>query len=216
MMDLLEKMNWRYATKRMTGEKLPPEKVERILESIRLTASGFGLQPYNVLVIEDEELKRKILPIANNQPQITESSHLLVFTAWDGITEDKIENYIQLIANTRNIGTDSLQGFKNSMLGWLKSQTSETSFNWAARQTYIAFGTGIVAAAVEGVDATPMEGFNAAALDELLGLKEKGLRSTSILALGYRDADKDHLVNAPKVRKSKEDLVIRYSSLATV
>ncbi|WP_210411169.1 NAD(P)H-dependent oxidoreductase [Leptospira kmetyi] len=215
-MDLLEKMNWRYATKRMTGEKLPPEKVERILESIRLTASGFGLQPYNVLVIEDEELKRKILPIANNQPQITESSHLLVFTAWDGITEDKIENYIQLIANTRNIGTDSLQGFKNSMLGWLKSQTSETSFNWAARQTYIAFGTGIVAAAVEGVDATPMEGFNAAALDELLGLKEKGLRSTSILALGYRDADKDHLVNAPKVRKSKEDLVIRYSSLATV
>ncbi|PJZ27924.1 NAD(P)H-dependent oxidoreductase [Leptospira kmetyi] len=216
MMDLLEKMNWRYATKRMTGEKLPPEKVERILESIRLTASGFGLQPYNVLVIEDEELKGKILPIANNQPQITESSHLLVFTAWDGITEDKIENYIQLIANTRNIGTDSLQGFKNSMLGWLKSQTSETSFNWAARQTYIAFGTGIVAAAVEGVDATPMEGFNAAALDELLGLKEKGLRSTSILALGYRDADKDHLVNAPKVRKSKEDLVIRYSSLATV
>ncbi|AYV55450.1 NAD(P)H-dependent oxidoreductase [Leptospira kmetyi] len=216
MMDLLEKMNWRYATKRMTGEKLPPEKVERILESIRLTASGFGLQPYNVLVIEDEELKRKILPVANNQPQITESSHLLVFTAWDGITEDKIENYIQLIANTRNIGTDSLQGFKNSMLGWLKSQTSETSFNWAARQTYIAFGTGIVAAAVEGVDATPMEGFNAAALDELLGLKEKGLRSTSILALGYRDADKDHLVNAPKVRKSKEDLVIRYSSLATV
>ncbi|WP_207765524.1 NAD(P)H-dependent oxidoreductase [Leptospira kmetyi] len=215
-MDLLEKMNWRYATKRMTGEKLPPEKVERILESIRLTASGFGLQPYNVLVIEDEELKGKILPIANNQPQITESSHLLVFTAWDGITEDKIENYIQLIANTRNIGTDSLQGFKNSMLGWLKSQTSETSFNWAARQTYIAFGTGIVAAAVEGVDATPMEGFNAAALDELLGLKEKGLRSTSILALGYRDADKDHLVNAPKVRKSKEDLVIRYSSLATV
>lgn len=215
-MDLLEKMNWRYATKRMTGEKLPPEKVERILESIRLTASGFGLQPYNVLVIEDEELKRKILPIANNQPQITESSHLLVFTAWDGITEDKIENYIQLIANTRNIGTDSLQGFKNSMLGWLKSQTSETSFNWAARQTYIAFGTGIVAAAVEGVDATPMEGFNAAALDELLGLKEKGLRSTSILALGYRDADRDHLVNAPKVRKSKEDLVIRYSSLATV
>lgn len=215
-MDLLEKMNWRYATKRMTGEKLPPEKVERILESIRLTASGFGLQPYNVLVIEDEELKRKILPIANNQPQITESSHLLVFTAWDGITEDKIENYIQLIANTRNIGTDSLQGFKNSMLGWLKSQTSETSFNWAARQTYIAFGTGIVAAAVEGVDATPMEGFNAAALDELLGLMEKGLRSTSILALGYRDADKDHLVNAPKVRKSKEDLVIRYSSLATV
>ncbi|EQA52681.1 NAD(P)H-dependent oxidoreductase [Leptospira kmetyi] len=215
-MDLLEKMNWRYATKRMTGEKLPPEKVERILESIRLTASGFGLQPYNVLVIEDEELKRKILPVANNQPQITESSHLLVFTAWDGITEDKIENYIQLIANTRNIGTDSLQGFKNSMLGWLKSQTSETSFNWAARQTYIAFGTGIVAAAVEGVDATPMEGFNAAALDELLGLKEKGLRSTSILALGYRDADKDHLVNAPKVRKSKEDLVIRYSSLATV
>ncbi|PJZ59351.1 NAD(P)H-dependent oxidoreductase [Leptospira barantonii] len=216
MMDLLEKMNWRYATKRMTGEKLPPEKVERIVESIRLTASGFGLQPYNVLVIEDEELKRRILPVANNQPQIVESSHLLIFAAWDGITENKIENHIQLVANTRNIPPESLQGFKNSMLGWLKSHTHESSFNWAARQTYIALGTGIVAAAVEDVDATPMEGFNAAGLDELLGLKEKGLRSTSILALGYRDADKDHLVNAPKVRKSKEDFAIRYSSLATV
>lgn len=215
-MDLVEKMNWRYATKRMTGQKIPQEKVERILESIRLTASGFGLQPYNVLVIEDEELKRQILPVANNQPQIVESSHLLIFTAWDGVTENRIEDYIQLIANTRNVSVESLQGFQNSMLGWLKSHTHETSFNWAARQTYIAFGTGIVAAALEGVDATPMEGFKPAALDELLHLKEKGLRSTSILALGYRDAEKDSLVNAPKVRKAKEDFAIRYSSPVAV
>ncbi|TGK29701.1 NAD(P)H-dependent oxidoreductase [Leptospira yasudae] len=215
-MDLLEKLNWRYATKRMTGQKVPQENVDRILESVRLTASGFGLQPYQVLVVEDEELKRKIHPIANNQPQILESSHILIFAAWDQITESRIEDYIELIAKTRNVSVESLQGFRNSMLGWLKSQTPESSFNWAAKQTYIAFGTGIVAAAVEGVDATPMEGFNPAALDELLHLKEKGLRSTSILTLGYRDVENDRLVNAPKVRKAKEDFVIEYSSAGIV
>ncbi|EMJ93744.1 NAD(P)H-dependent oxidoreductase [Leptospira alstonii] len=213
-MDLLEKLNWRYATKRMTGRKLPREKLERILESLRLTPSGFGLQPYKVLVIEDEDLKSRILPIAFNQPQILESSHILVFAAWDKVTEDKIREHIQLIANTRNVSTEALQGFQDSILGWLKTHTEETSFHWAARQAYIALGTGVVAAAVEGVDATPMEGFNPAALDELLQLKEKGLRSTSILALGYRDVEKDGIVNAPKVRKAKEDFLIHYSSAA--
>ncbi|RHX92749.1 NAD(P)H-dependent oxidoreductase [Leptospira stimsonii] len=215
-MELLEKLNWRYATKRMTGEKVPREKVERILEAIRLTASGFGLQPYNVLVIEDEELKRQIRPIAYNQPQIEEASHLLIFAAWEQVTEEKINEYIQLISKTRNKTVESLEGFKNSMLNWLKSHTPETAYNWAARQTYISFGTGIVAAAMESVDATPMEGFNAKALDELLHLKEKGLRSTSILTLGYRDVEKDTIVNAPKVRRSKENFVIEYSPVSSV
>ncbi|MBM9579193.1 NAD(P)H-dependent oxidoreductase [Leptospira sp. 201903070] len=207
-MELLEKLRWRYATKRMTGEKVPAEKVERILEAVRLTASGFGLQPYNVIVIEDEELKRQIRPIAFNQPQIEESSHLLVFAAWDEVNEEKIEEYIQLISETRNTPSESLEGFKNSMLNWLKSHTREASSEWAARQTYIAFGTGIAAAAMENVDATPMEGFNAKALDELLHLKERGLRSTSLLTLGYRDLEKDSIVNAPKVRRAKEKFVI--------
>ncbi|EMY75942.1 nitroreductase family protein [Leptospira weilii serovar Ranarum str. ICFT] len=95
-MDLLEKLNWRYATKRMTGPKLSREKLERILESLRLTPSSFGLQPYKILVIEDEDLKSRILPIAFNQPQIAESSHILVFTAWDKVTEDNIREHIQL------------------------------------------------------------------------------------------------------------------------
>lgn len=214
-MELLEKLKWRYATKRMTGEKIPREKVERILEAIRLTASGFGLQPYNVLVIEDEELKRQIRTIANNQPQIEESSHLLVFAAWDQVSEEKIQEYIRLISETRNLTVESLEGFKNSMSNWFKSQTPESAYNWAARQTYIAFGTGIVAAAMEDVDATPMEGFNAKALDELLHLKEKGLRSTSILTLGYRDSEKDSLVKAIKVRRAKENFVIEYSNASS-
>ncbi|AOP35244.1 NAD(P)H-dependent oxidoreductase [Leptospira tipperaryensis] len=212
-MELLEKLNWRYATKRMTGEKVPQEKVERILEAVRLTASGFGLQPYNVILIVDEELKRQIRPIANNQPQIEESSHLLVFAPWDQVTEERIKEYIQLISETRNAPVESLEGFKNSMLNWLKSHTPETSYNWAARQTYIGFGTAIVAAALENVDATPMEGFNAKALDELLHLKEKGLRSTSLLTLGYRDVEKDQLLKAPKVRRAKENFVIEYSEV---
>lgn len=207
-MDILQSLEWRYATKKMNSDRVPQEKVDKILEAIRLAPSSMGLQPYTVLLIEDEELKKQIQPVAFNQSQIVDSSHLLVFAAWDNVTEEHIEEYIRYSAEVRKAPIESLKDFKNTLLNMAKNRTQEENFNWAARQTYIAFGTALVAAATEKVDATPMEGFNGPALDELLNLKEKGLRSVTLLPLGYRDAEKDWLANLPKVRREKDKLFI--------
>lgn len=206
-MELLNALEWRYASKKMNGKQVPEEKVERILEAIRLAPSSMGLQPYTVLLIKDPEVKKQILPIANNQQQIVDSSHLLVFAAWDKITPEHVEDYVNLTASTRNITLESLEQFKNMLLN-LSKRPQQENYEWAARQSYIAFATAIAAAAEERVDATPMEGFNNAALDELLGLKTKGLRSITLLPLGYRDQENDWLVKFPKVRRPKEDLFI--------
>lgn len=208
-MDIIQSLEWRYASKRMTGTRVPQEKVENILEAIRLAPSSMGLQPYSVLVIEDEDLKKQIRPIAYNQPQIEESSHLLVFAAWATITPEQIGEYIRHTATVRNVPEASLEEFKQILLNMVKNRTPEQNFDWSARQAYIAFGTALVAAAVEKVDTTPMEGFDNAALDELLQLREKGLRSVTLLPLGYRDTEKDWLAKLPKVRREKEKLFLR-------
>jgi nitroreductase len=208
-MKLIDALNWRYAAKRMNGQKVPAEKLDAILEATRLSASSMGLQPYTLLVIENEEIKKQIQPVAYNQPQITEASHLLVFAAWENVTEQHVEDYINNIAATRGVTLESLEGFKASLMNIVHGRTPEQKHEWAARQAYIAFGTAITAAALEAVDATPMEGFNPAAVDQILGLKEKGLRSVTILALGYRDTDKDYLVDAKKVRRSKDELILK-------
>lgn len=208
-MKLIDALNWRYAAKRMNGEKVPLEKIDNILEATRLSASSMGLQPYTILVIENEEVKKKLQPVAYNQPQITESSHLLVFAAWENVTVEHVDEYINSIANVRNVSLESLDGFKASLMNIVHGRTQQQKFEWAARQAYIAFGTAITAAAVEEVDATPMEGFSPDAVDEILGLKEKGLRSVTILALGYRDVEKDFLVNAKKVRRESDKLILK-------
>ena len=206
-MNLINALNWRYAVKRMTGKKVPQQKIDNILEATRLSASSMGLQPYTILAVENEQLRERIKPVAYNQPQITESSHLLVFAAWDDVTEQHVENYINHIMEVRNVSAASLAGFKNSLLN-ITRQPKEQKHQWAARQTYIAFGTAIAAAALEEVDATPMEGFDAAALDEVLQLKALGLRSVTLLALGYRDEENDFLAHSKKVRREKEKLVL--------
>lgn len=207
-MQLIESLEWRYASKKMNGQPVPQEKVDTILKAIQLAPSSMGLQPYTVLVITDPELKKQIQPIAYNQTQVVDSSHLLVFAAWTDITPAHIEEYINHTAETRKMPVEGLADFKNSLLGIITRNTTEENFQWAARQVYIAFGTAIAAAAEERVDATPMEGFNAAALDELLGLKGKGLRSVTLLPVGYRDVDNDWLARLPKVRRQREKLFI--------
>jgi nitroreductase / dihydropteridine reductase len=206
-MELLNALGWRYASKKMNGKRVPGDKVEKILEAIRLAPSSIGLQPYSVIVITGPELKKQILPIAHNQQQIVDSSHLLVFAAWDKITTERVDDFISLNAKTRKVSLESLDGLKSKLLN-ISKRSPEENFEWAARQTYIAFATGIAAAAEERVDATPMEGFNNVALDELLNLKDKGLRSLTLLPLGYREKEKDWLVNLPKVRREKEKFFI--------
>jgi len=207
-MNLIEALQWRYATKKMNGQKIQEEKVERILDAIRLAPSSIGLQPYNVIVVTDTALKQQILPIANNQQQIVDCSHLLVFAAWDNVTEERGNSFIELNAAVRNVPVESL----GQLHAYTKSFTvrpQEVNFNWTARQAYIAFGVGIAPAALEEVDATPMEGFQGPELDVLLQLDELGLKSVTLLPLGYRDAPNDWLAPLAKVRWEKEKLFIR-------
>ena len=201
-MTLIEKLNWRYATKRMNGTKVPQEKIDRILEAIRLSPTSFGLQPFKVIVVEDPALRERIYNEACQQPQIKEASHILVFAATKNVNAKQVDDYMQLIAKTREISVETLSGFRAAFDG-IVAGTAEQNFVWTARQAYIAFGVGIVAATNEDVDATPMEGFSPEALDKILGLAEQDLGSTTILTLGYRDEKTDSLVYAAKVRKSK-------------
>jgi nitroreductase len=208
-MNLIEALNWRYATKRMTGKQVPEEKVDRILDAIRLSASSMGLQPYTILTVTNNDLKKTLQPAAYNQPQIVEGSHLIVFAAWDDISENQIDDYMQQIAKVRGVSLESLKDFKTSLINTVQSRTLEERYEWAARQVYIALGTALAAAAVEQVDATPMEGFIPEKVDEILNLKEKGLKSVAMMALGYRDEENDFLANAKKVRRDKDKLILQ-------
>jgi nitroreductase len=207
-MSITTALNWRYATKRMNGAKVPKEKIDIILDAISLAPSSFGLQPYSVFVIEDKEMLEKIKPIAYNQPQITEASALLVFAAWDKLTKERIATYIHQIAEVRNMTLESLAPVKEQIETQLQNSDADNLI-WNAKQTYIALGVALVAAAEENVDSTPMEGFNKEQLDEVLQLKSKGLRSAVILTLGYRDVANDYLVNLKKVRRHKDQLFIK-------
>ncbi len=206
-MELLDKLNWRYATKAMNGEKIPQEKVDNIIEAISLAPTSSGLQPFEVFVITNQAIKEKIKPIAYNQSVITDCSHLLVFAAWDTYTPDRINKMFDLTNTIRGFKNEGWENYRQTLLNNYPQRDAEVNFNHAAKQAYIAFGYATVAAAYEGVDATPMEGFIPDELDKILGLKEKGLKSCVILALGYRAAEKDWLVNLKKIRKSKVDLV---------
>jgi nitroreductase/dihydropteridine reductase len=161
-----------------------------------------------LILVENEDVRKKIQPAAYNQPQIVEGSHLIVFAAWKDVTEKQADEYIHHIASVRNVPVESLNGFRASLMGIVNGRSTEEKAEWSARQAYIAFGTAIAAAAVEHVDATPMEGFNPAAVDEILGLTEKGLTSVTMLALGYRDDANDFLSGAKKVRRSKDKLIL--------
>ena len=202
MSDLIQKLKWRYATKKMNPAKaVPQEKVDRILEAIRLTATSSGLQPYEVLVVTNAEIREKIKAIGWNQAQITEGSHLLVFAAWDNYTAERINMMFDLTNDERGFKNEGWENYRNMLLSTYPARDAETNYQHAARQAYIGLGTALVAAAEEQVDSTPMEGFDPAALDEILGLRAKGLRSVVILPLGYREEDKDWLVNLKKVRR---------------
>lgn len=207
-MSLINQLNWRYATKRMNGQKVSQEKIDAILEAIRLSASSYGLQPYTIFAIQNEEVRKNLLPAAYNQPQIVEASHILIFAAWDKISQDQIDAFFTQIEEVRGATTESLAAYKAMIENTVNSQTGDTTFNWTARQAYIALGTGLIAAAEQEVDAAPLEGFDPAAVDEILGLKARNLRSVAILALGYRDASADQLGYAKKVRRDASKLFV--------
>ncbi|WP_158797144.1 NAD(P)H-dependent oxidoreductase [Pedobacter sp. L105] len=210
-MSLIEALNWRYATKKMSGQAVPQEKVDQIIEAARLAPTSSGLQPFKVLVITNPELKEKILPIAFGQHQVKDASHLLVFAAWDNYTEPRIRNAFAHSSRERGAADDVVSDYEVQLTGNMTTRTSDENFAHAARQAYIGFGVAIAQAALLEVDATPMEGFNNAELDTLLGLKERGLRSVTLLPLGYRAEEGDWLVNLKKVRTPLSQFVIEFN-----
>jgi nitroreductase/dihydropteridine reductase len=206
-MELLDKLNWRYAAKAMNGEKVTQDKIDNIIEAVSLAPTSSGLQPFEILVITNQEIKEKIRPVAWNQSVITDCSHLFVFAAWDTYTADRINKMFDLTNTVRGFENEGWENYRQMLLSSYPQKGAEENFNHAAKQAYIAFSQAITAAAFQGVDTTPLEGFDADAVDKILGLREKGLRSCVMLPVGYRDTEKDWLVNLTKVRKSKEDLV---------
>ena len=206
-MDYIDLLNKRYATKAMNGKVAPQDKIDNILEAIRLAPTSSGLQPFEVYVITDKEVKAKIKEIAWNQSQVTDCSHLLVFAAWDHYTEDRINHMFDLTNEIRGFKNEGWENYRKQLLANYPQKDPQQNFEHAARQTYIAFMSAITQAAAEGLDSTPMEGFDSSALDGILDLEEKGLRSTLLLPVGYRDAEKDWLVNLVKVRKPMKELV---------
>ena len=158
-------------------------------------------------MITNPEIKAKIRKIAWDQSVVTDCSHLLVFAAWDTYTADRINKIFDLTNEIRGFKNEGWENYRQSLLASYPQRDSEVNFAHAARQSYISFAMAIAAAAFVGVDTTPMEGFDPSALDEILELRSKGLRSCVMLPIGYRDSEKDWLVNLTKVRNSKTDLI---------
>lgn len=209
-MSFIEDLNWRYATKKMNGQVVPQEKIGRILEAIRLTPTSSGLQPYELILVTNQNLKEKIREISNGQSIVTDCSHLLVFAAWDNYTEKRMDHMFDLHNAVRGQTLDRWENYRTFLKGAYLGRPAETNFQHAAKQTYIALGIAMAAAAIEKVDATPMEGFFPDKLDEILDLKAKGLKSVTMLPLGYREADQDWNVNLKKVRRPMSDFLIKY------
>ena len=208
MSELLQKLNWRYATKKMDPSKtVPQEKVERILEAARLAPTSSGLQPYEIIVVSSASVREQIKPIAWNQGQITDCSHLLVFAAWDNYTAERINMMFDLTNAARGGTNEGWENYRQMLLKNYTARDPQVNFEHAARQAYIGLGAAVIAASFEEVDATPMEGFDPKALDEILNLGARGLRSVAILPLGYRETDKDWLAKLVKVRRPREQFI---------
>lgn len=208
MTTVIERLAWRYATKKFDPAKsVSPGKIERIIEAVRLAPTSSGLQPFELFIVTNASIREKIRAVAWNQSQVTDCSHLLVFAAWDDITEARVNMMFDLTNEVRGFKNEGWENYRQMLLGIVADRGTEGNYQAAARQAYIGLGAALIAAAFEEVDATPMEGFDPVAVDEILDLKSRNLRSVVMLPLGYRAAEGDWLVNLRKVRRKREDFV---------
>jgi Nitroreductase len=207
-MELLDAFKWRYATKKFDStKKVDQELVDKIVEAAWIAPTSSGLQPFEVFVIANQELKNQIVPLAFDQQIVADCSHLLVFAAWDNYTAERIDKIYAYTTTGREQPADRYNAYTDRLKAMYLNRPEEVNFAHTARQAYIAFGFAIAEAASLKVDATPMEGFINEEVDKLLNLKEKGLKSVTLLPIGYRDEENDWLVNLKKVRHPKEKFV---------
>ncbi len=207
-MSFLQNLDWRYATKKYdTSKKLKQADLDQVLEAIRMAPSSNGFQPYDVIVVNNVDLREKLKAAAYNQAQVTEASHFLVFAAWDNITEHNLGKVFDVLAEVRGNNEALTERHKSSIAGFA-AKPAEANFQYAAQQAFIGLGFALAAAAELKIDSSPMGGFDPAKFDEILGLKARGLRSVVIMGLGHRDAANDWLVNLKKARRPKSEMII--------
>jgi nitroreductase len=207
-MSLIDQLQKRAAVKKFDpSKKISAEQLDQLLSAIQLAPSSYGLQSFKVIVVRDADVRAKLRAAAYNQPQITDSSALFVFASVTSLDEAFGKKFIDLVADVRNVERESLAGFEQVILGRLSNNTDEQKLAWSHKQTYIALGVLVSEAAELGIDAGPMEGFDAAQFDEILGLKELGLTTSVIAAVGYR-AEDDVYSKMIKVRRTKSELFI--------
>lgn len=208
MSTLLDNLNWRYATKKFdAAKKIADADLNTLKEAVRLAASSYGLQPYKVVIVENPEIREQLKAAAYGQTQITDASQIFIFANDLNAGAESVDAYIKNISETRGVPADALAGFADMMKGTIANLSQEAKNIWTAKQTYIALGTLLAAAAELKIDATPMEGFNAAAFNEILGFDKLGLNAAVIATVGYRHGE-DDTQHYKKVRKSNEELFI--------
>lgn len=206
MSKYLDNLNWRYATKKFDStKKINSADLEFLKEAMQLSASSYGLQPYEILIIEDAELREKLKPAAWNQQQITDASYLVIFANKVGFGDELIDNYINNVSQTRKLPLESLSGASTFMKSKISEFSETEKAQWSQNQCYIALGNLLSAAAEIKVDVCPMEGFDAKEMNNILELDKKGLNTAVIATMGYR-SEEDDAQHYAKVRKEKEEL----------
>ena len=207
---LLEQLNWRYATKEFDPKhKISADDWATLETVLQLTPSSAGLQPWRFVVVTDPAVRAKLVPASYGQEKVATASHLIVFAAKNNLGEADVDMHLNNVAKTQGVPIDALAPLRGMMVGGIVKALDETARNaWARNQTYIALGNLLTSAALLGIDACPMEGFDRAQYDEILGLKAKGLASAVIATLGYRSAT-DKYASAPKVRFPKEQIFVQ-------
>jgi len=205
---LIENLSWRYATKQFDpARKIPADQWKTLEEAMTLAPSSYGLQPWGFVVVTDPKVREKLRPVSWNQPQITDASHLVVFGAKTNLGRTDVQRYIDRIGQVRGVPQDALAGFRDMMLGKVEAPGAD-NLPWSQRQVYIALGFFLSAAAMLGIDACPMEGFDPAKYNEILGLTSRGLTATVIATAGYRSAG-DSFAALKKVRFDAADIIKR-------
>lgn len=209
-MSLIEDLNWRHAVKAYDStKKVSEEDLDKILEAARLAPTSSGLQPFRVIVVEDQQLKEKMVKGALNPEVMRDCSHVLVFAAWESYSNEKIDKVYDHHTDVRELPKGRFSSYTDQIKQIYGAQTPEQHFAHTARQSYIALGLAMAQAAELKIDSTPAEGFSNEVVDEILSLRELGLKSVTLLYLGYRDTENDWLSQMKKVRIPMEEFIIR-------
>ncbi len=208
-MALIEDLNWRHAVKAYDPTKQVSEEIiGKIVEAARLAPTSSGLQPLKVIVVRNQEIKEKLAQGALNPDCMRDCSHVIIFAAWDQYTAERIDQVYDFTTDERGLPRGRFESYTSKLKSIYLEQPAELNFAHTARQTYIALGLALAQAAELKIDSTPVEGFDNAVIDEVLGLKEKGLKSVSLMYVGYADSEKDWIKPMKKVRVPKQEFVI--------